>query len=492
MDDRTVSASPELLAANRRLQELRARAQAERQAVPAAAIAFGMTCPQPETSGASAVSGVATAVPRTLLPKPLDPGEGTAVRTPMPGMAADPSPTDAPGLVAIIVSLPAHLGWGSEPLTAVLRRTVAPVTPEPPVEGDTSLVALLAPVVSGDMSPDNPPCRPFVKLYPDIGLAMLRHERNAPGRLWLMLHHLDPVGRGVFRVDIIRQCLTKRNTGSYLCGKRQMRNLLRDGDGLFWTRDKTHVWLHSAVRVAQALGVARLTGRPVALPVSALLEGIGAFRAHLYAAFHSGRARAAGDMANSSPSDKRSMPIGTMPIGTMPIGTMPIGTMPIARDTLTRLSGAGRSSQRAYEARLRLRPQANFAVGETASETNKEERAWHQGQALFELRDYRGEQGKQGKSYLAWQLPNSYGGQHQQRPKGRQKRINRQLRDLVMKGMPGNVETERDAQSPEKRYYPNGRSAGQARGLRVGDERYWRQHKTKNGRFTLWRPIKGG
>ena len=468
MDDRMTTASPELLAANRRLYLLRTQAQAQHPAACTPAEHLALTRTQAQGSPAT----------RLAAASPANGEIGFSTAVPRPETATLPR---------IVASLPAHLGWGSEPLTAVLRRTVAPVTPEPPVEGDTSLVALLAPVVSGDMSPDNPPCRPFVKLYPDIGLAMLRHERSAPGRLWLMLHHLDPVGRGMFRVDIIKQCLTKRNTGSYLCGKRQMRNLLRDGDGLFWTRDKTHVWLHSAVRVAQALGVARLTGRPVALPVSALLEGIGAFRAHLYAAFHSGRARAAGDMANSSPSDKRSMPIGTMPIG-----TMPIGTMPIARDTLTRLSGAGRSSQRAYEARLRLRPQANFAVGETASETNKEERAWHQGQALFELRDYRGEQGKQGKSYLAWQLPNSYGGQHQQRPKGRQKRINRQLRDLVMKGMPGNVETERDAQSPEKRYYPNGRSAGQARGLRVGDERYWRQHKTKNGRFTLWRPIKGG
>ena len=43
------------------------------------------------------------------------------------------------------------------------------------------------------------------------------------------------------------------------------------------------------------------------------------------------------------------------------------------------------------------------------------------------MKDFRGYQGKKGKTYLAWQLPNSYGGGHQQRPKGRQKRINRRL-----------------------------------------------------------------
>ncbi|MBK9051459.1 MAG: hypothetical protein IPL78_11245 [Chloroflexi bacterium] len=55
-------------------------------------------------------------------------------------------------------------------------------------------------------------------------------------------------------------------------------------------------------------------------------------------------------------------------------------------------------------------------------------------------------------------MPNSYLGQHQHQPKGRQKRINRELKDLVMQGMPGNVE-ERAETHPEKRYYPHGKEA---------------------------------
>jgi hypothetical protein len=43
--------------------------------------------------------------------------------------------------------------------------------------------------------------------------------------------------------------------------------------------------------VAFGLGVERLSGRPVALPLEALLNGIGRFRAELYAAFHSGRVK---------------------------------------------------------------------------------------------------------------------------------------------------------------------------------------------------------
>ena len=138
-------------------------------------------------------------------------------------------------------------------------------------------------------------------------------------------------------------------------------------------------------KVALALGVERLAGRPVALPVAALVEGIGAFRAHLYTAFHSGRAK----------ESVRGREV-----------------MPIARATLADLSGVGVSSQRAYEKQTKLKVQANFAVGEVATEENRENRAWVQGQAVFELTDYRGQQGRKGETYLAWQLPNSYLGQH--------------------------------------------------------------------------------
>ena len=447
------TASPELLAANRRLYLLRAQTEAQRPAACAPAEQLALTRPQ------------AQGVPQARLAAPSPANEESGFSTAVPCL----EPAVLPQIVA---KLPAHLGWGSAPLTAVLRRVVSPVRPEPSVPVEAWSGARLIPQsASGDEATGRLSSGPSVKLYPDIGLAMLRQGESAPGRLWLMGHHLDPVGRGVLRVDIIQQQLTSKNSNLYLCGKRQMRNLLREGEGVFWTRDKTHVWLYSAARVAHLLGVARLTGRPVALPVSAMLEGIGAFRAHLYAAFHSGRVRMGSNTTEGSLPDKR--------------------TMPIARDTLEALCGVGQSSQRAYEVRLRLQPQTNYAIGEAASDQNKEERAWQQGQALFELKDYRGRQGREGKCYLAWQLPNSYDGQHQQRPKGRQKRINRQLKDLVMQGMPGNAEKAGETKGPEKRYYPNGRTASRARGRQAEQARYWRQGRPGHGRFTLWHPLAG-
>jgi hypothetical protein len=133
--------------------------------------------------------------------------------------------------------------------------------------------------------------------------------------------------------------------------------------------------------------------------------------------------------------------------------------------------------------------QANFAVGHVATKENQEKQAWQQGQACFELKDYRGQQGKKGKSYLAWQLPNSYIGQHQTRPKGRQKRINCELNDLVMKGMPGNVEGTDETHKPERTYFPNGKLAAKAHGRDPELDFYWKRGRMGNGRFDLWQVI---
>jgi hypothetical protein len=379
---------------------------------------------------------------------------------------SDPPSMPAAVMAVTVANLPDHLGWGSAALTAVLRHAVS----SPAGEMATAVIPdeqyqlpplTNTPAIAPDIGHD------WVKLYPDIGLGMLRQEMEAAGRLWLLLRHLDGAGQGIVRIDRVFARLTSKSSDLYLCGKRQLRNLLRAGEGVYWTRDKTRVWLRSAARVAAELGVARLTGQPVALPLTALREGIGPFRAHLYTAFHSGRAK----------------------------GARGVG-MPVARETLANLSGVGANSQRAYEARVGLTTQANFAIGEAITKAEQEEQAWRHGRALFDLRDRKGQQGRAGKTYLAWQLPNSYVGQHPQRPKGRQKRINRQLQDLVMQGMPGNDGVRQARREPDsgplraagKRYYPNGRAAGQS-GHNSAAIRYWRRPETGNGRLVIWHPL---
>ena len=152
----------------------------------------------------------------------------------------------------------------------------------------------------------------------------------------------------------------------------------------------------------------------------------------------------------------------------------------------------GRSSQRAYEARLGLPVQAHFAVGEVADPAGQQASAWRHGRALFLFKDHRGRQGRRGATYLAWQLPNSYRGLHAQQPQGRQKRINRQLKDLVMQGMPGNVEAAGDLSRPGRAYYPNGKLAAKAFNRDPQGEVYWPQSPPRRGRFVLWQRLGSG
>jgi hypothetical protein len=399
----------------------------------------------------------------------------------LPGMAensAGEAPKDEYGgqpfiYGAVRATLPAHLGWGSGVLTAVLRREPSiSDTNTAQTQADPATAALSS-EAAADLGGGN--CHPakgsgggssldaWVKLYPDIGLGMLRRELTAPGRLWLLLRYLDAKGRGSFRIVLLEEQITDQNSPYYLCGRRQLRNLLKAGEGIFWQRERDRLWLRAAAKVAYSLGVTRLTGRPVAFPLAVLLCGIGQFRAELYAAFHSGRVR-------SCSNSRR--------------------TKPISRRTLANLSGVGRSSQRSYERQARIAVSSNFAVGETASDKYREERAWQKGTAVFTLTDHQGQQGPAGRPYLAWQLPNSYAGRHQQRPKGRQRRINRQLKDLVMQGMPGNVDRAMAASQMATRlgnriFHRNGGEAAKAHGRRAAQDHYW----PSGQRVNLWHVI---
>ncbi len=377
----------------------------------------------------------------------------------------------------LLHALPDHLGWDSGRLTSVLRAS------QPCHEAAPKPNSAAAGAIPGNFSlrkPPTPAKRPFppknskspgpaalnpkdsIKIYPDIALGMLRQEQAAAGRLWLLLRYFDQSGSGVIRIVNIRETFTTAKAPLRFCGWRQLRNLLHQGEGLFWQRDKERIWLRSAGKVAANLDVRQLNGRPVAVPVKHLLGSIGEARAYLYATFHAGRQLCRNDQA---------------------------GDKPIARDTLTALTGLTAESQRGYERRVGMQVNRNYAVGERIDASNKEERVWRQGKAAFEFVDYEGGQGKPGRGYLAWQLPNSYRVALAHRPKGRQKRINQMLSDLFMKGMTGNAQ-----QVIEKRYFGDAARAVRARKRRqtgqVEDDLYWQQKG--NGRFCLWHklPIK--
>lgn len=321
---------------------------------------------------------------------------------------------------------PAHLGWHSERFPLAVSNQQLPVfSLQFPVSSLSSLSISQSPV-------------PSLALSPDLALALLNHNRVAESRIWFLLRYLDEKGRGWITVAEARQQLSEQTSSWFVCGWRQLRILLAQGDGLFWRREGERLWLCSLVKVAAALGLTRLSGHPVALPLSILTQPIGMVKAHFYASFHSGR--------NAE-------------------------HQPIARATLCQLSGLSPQTQRSYEKRAGVRPQANFALGELATPENQEETAWQQGHAFFPFHDKNGQHGRANSTYLAWQLPNDYTGPHQRQSKRRHKRLNRKLADLRQQGTVGNGPFR-------KRYFGNGCDA--IKGQR-GQDVYWRGRKQNRG-----------
>ena len=300
---------------------------------------------------------------------------------------------------------------------------------------------------------------------------MLGQGLAAPGRLWLLLRYIDREGRGWISLEQAQDELCHKESALRLCGRRQLRNLLRQGQDIFWLRDKERLWLKSAGRVAVALGVERLRDRPVALPLSTLLGGIGQVRAHFYASFHSGRPANEKEKTGS----------------------------PINRATLEKITHVPARTQRLYEERAGVLCQANMAIGERLTQQNLQERAWRHGRATFLFNDHEGKQGPAGGRYVAWRLPNSYKGPHATSPKGRQKKINRQI-DLVNSRAQGNDLDRAVVRSRtttpgtvDRLFHTNGQKAGRAYNRDQSQDIYWPAGRPRTGR-RLWRvlPAKGG
>ncbi len=375
-------------------------------------------------------------------------------RARQPSNAPPWTPSKPATLTDSITTLPDHLGWDSERFTAVLRsrqqrqaeatrRAQSPKLTWISKPASIACARLSSPTPPEILSTTSPGDA-TVKLYHDLTLGMLRNELAAPGRIWLLLRYIDVDGRGWVTVDQARTLLTRKDSPLRVVGWRQLRNLLRAGQGIFWERGSERIWLRSVAKVATQLDVKRLTGRPVALPVSSLLQGMGEVKAHFYASFHSGRKR----------------------------------NNPINRDKLEEISGVPARTQRAYEKAAGVGSQRNIAVGEKYSKENVQKRAWIHGNAVFDFIDHHGRQGPEKRHYVAWHLPNSYEGCHQHSPRGRMKKINREI-DLVKQRARGNGLSER-------LFHTNGADAVKGHSRNADVDVYWPGTKGQRKPKGLW------
>ncbi len=355
------------------------------------------------------------------------------------------------------LQLPAHLGWHSQPFSVLQQTAVSHSSLD--VKPDSLLTSPTSKAQHTKPTPDT------LQLYPDIALSMLRTESAAAGRIWLLLRHLDQAGCGWVAAADAHTRLTQKKSPLRVCGRRQLRNLLAKGEGVFWQRQNGRIWLRSLPKVASSLGVYKLSSKPVALPVSVVTQRIGTVRAHFYASFHSSRAP-------------------------QQLGATQM--KPIARSTIAKITTVHPRIQRLYEKTARVRPQRNYSVGAAYSPDALQKEAWQRGTAVFKLTDKNGRFGPPGKSYLAWQLPNSYAGPHRIQTSNQRKRINRALTDLMPQGTTGNDQCILLAELDQfvecgVRYCENGRFAAKTIRRTETETAYWPE--LKQGTAQIWHNL---
>lgn len=338
-----------------------------------------------------------------------------------------------------VSQLPPHLGWGTATLSNLLRKKDH--------EQSNDYKPLVLEPVSPVTQSTPTPYATKIKHYPAIGLSAIQQKQVPHYQVWLSCRMLDDVGKGWVSVKEMRQLLTTAESERRLFGWRRLRQVLHQANGRLWTWDQHNgrLWLYSTAKVAQALHCAKLTGMPVYLPLNAFTQGIGKFKAHLYTAWHSGR-----------PSNN-----------------------PISRQTLNQLTAIPERTQRLYEKQTKTKVKANLAIGAAYTPENLEQQAWQRGGAVFKFLDKNGRFGSKQKTYLAWQLPNSYIGPHEQAAYGQQKQINHQLTDLVHKGAQGNGERK-----IERCYFDNGKDAAMVRQQKNETVTYWPEGEASS--YSLW------
>ena len=153
--------------------------------------------------------------------------------------------------------------------------------------------------------------------------------------------------------------------------------------------------------VGLALGLVGGVGRPVAVPVADLLQGMHLARATLYAAAvttrRGGRGRRGG------------------------------GARPVTRRTLAGMTGAAASTQRTYDHAARVARQTNYVLL-PAGDVDAP--------GVFILRDYTGQHGPAGRSKLARRMANTYDAPLAAVSLGRMRKVNKRL-NLVTNGARG-------------------------------------------------------
>ncbi len=276
-------------------------------------------------------------------------------------------------------------------------------------------------------SPEAPtPDSARVRVSPSLAAWCLDKEHryqgqplDGPYRLYKIMQVLDGEGRGWLANFFVEASLTKKGSPYYIYGRRQLKNMLSRGEGLFWHRVKSkgelRIRLVARAKVANDLLDGRLRGQEVTFPLNHMLgHGRGrqaAVNAALYAAVHAGQIQRQGK------------------------------PRPISRARLRDVSGCSSYRQRQYEKRMDITADSHFHILGPYSEYKLQRVRIHKDLPAYKHTDYQGKinRHQRGADYIALRLPNSY-----RTPNTfsvvhsrRQRAINRQLGGLCHMGSEG-------------------------------------------------------
>lgn len=274
-----------------------------------------------------------------------------------------------------------------------------------------------------------------VKVYPAIANAFLQQDpRNdrrtlaSVGRVYFLLRAYDQQGSGKLETSDAIRCLVSCTSST----RRNIRGILKQGNGLTWKLANDHIYLASAANIAIALDAGKLTGKPVYIPVCDFTAGIQKVKAAFLAAYHAGR-----------------------------------DANPITRQAIRQLTGIPERTQQVYDKLTETAVIRNIASrGEAATKENRQRRSWQHGKGAFVFIDYRGVNFRKGAAVMAWRLPNSYNAPYEQAPKGRQRKHNKRI-DLVIKRQLGN------GFDGVRTYHPNVRIAARYLEADPGHDQYY-------------------
>ena len=118
----------------------------------------------------------------------------------------------------------------------------------------------------------------------EVAVAAMREGMSSHYQLWLAARMLDEAGCGWVRWEDL--CTAVCQPGSWFMYQvPRLRQILREGEGLFWDVGKGRVWLRSLARVAGVFGLQRLGGEFVTIDRETAVAGAQRFRAVCFAAW---------------------------------------------------------------------------------------------------------------------------------------------------------------------------------------------------------------